>query len=120
MEPARCLTLTLAGILALGASVVAAHSSITSSRPADGAQVSGTPARLTVSFDEPMRIVSVSLADGTGRDYPVSPQAGRSASETLTVEPPALPAGDYTLEWRGLSEDGHTLSEGIDFTVRAD
>jgi methionine-rich copper-binding protein CopC len=120
MQPARILTLAIVIALALGVGGVSAHSSITSSQPSDGAVVSGSPGAITISFDRPMRIVSVSLVDASGTEYAVRPKAGRSASQTLTVEPPALPAGDYTLEWRGLSEDGHTLSEGIGFTVRAD
>ena len=120
MHPNRILTVSLVLALALGSGSAVAHSMIVSSEPADGATVAQAPGRINVSFDSPLRIVSVTLTDGTGESYPVDPLAGRSAAETLAVEPSRLPAGDYELEWRGLSEDGHTRSDAIAFTVSGD
>ena len=111
---------SLALALMLGSGGAVAHSMIASSEPADGATVAQAPGRINVSFDSPLRIVSVTLTDGTGESYAVDPLAGRSAAETLAVEPPPLPDGRYELEWRGLSEDGHTLSDAIAFTVSGD
>lgn len=120
MRPIHTLILLLAVALTLASGSAVAHSMIDSSEPADGATVPEASNRLSVSFDAPLRIVSVTLTDEAGQSYAVSPLAGRSAAETLTVEPPSLPAGRYELEWRGLSEDGHTLSDAIAFTVSGD
>ncbi|TVO63909.1 copper resistance protein CopC [Spiribacter aquaticus] len=108
---------TLALLLSLAAGSVNAHSMVTSSTPADGATVGESPERIAVALSAPMRIVSVTLRAEDGTDYAVSAMAGRSASDRLVVEPPNLPAGDYTLEWRGLSGDAHTLSAALSFTV---
>ena len=118
MHPNRILGASLALALASGSAI--AHSMIASSEPADGATVAQAPARINVTFDSPLRIVSVTLIAESGDDYAVDPLAGRSAAETLAVEPPPLPAGRYELAWRGLSEDGHTLSDAIAFTVSGD
>ncbi|AGY92152.1 hypothetical protein SPICUR_05895 [Spiribacter curvatus] len=120
MHPIRILIHSVMLALVLMGGDAAAHSMISSSEPADGATVAATPDRVSVSFDAPLRIVSATLTDEAGQSYAVSPLAGRSAAETLTVEPPSLPAGRYELEWRGLSEDGHTLSDAIAFTVSGD
>ncbi|RZU98253.1 copper resistance CopC family protein [Spiribacter vilamensis] len=119
-SPIRALVLALAAVLALASGSAVAHSMVASSEPADGATIAEAPTRISVSFDSPLRIVSVSLTDGAGESYAVDPLAGRSAAETLAVEPPALPAGRYELEWRGLSEDGHTLTDTITFSVSGD
>jgi len=113
--PLATFALLLALPLAMGSAH--GHSMVTSSAPADGTTVAESPARIDVAFDAPMRIVSVTLRGADGTDYAVKAVGGRSASDSLVVEPPSLPDGDYTLEWRGLSGDGHTLSETLSFTV---
>ena len=46
-----------------------------------------------------------------------APRMHRSPA-ALEATPPALPAGSYTVEWRGLSEDGHAMSGRFSFEVR--
>jgi methionine-rich copper-binding protein CopC len=36
----------------------------------------------------------------------------------FTATPADLPPGNYTIEWRGLSHDGHTTSGAFSFTIR--
>lgn len=96
------------------------HSEKRETTPVEGETLAESPAVIELAFDSPMRIISVSLTSDSGDDYSVSPEAGRAASDTLTVNPPKLPKGNYTFEWRGISDDGHTLSGQLSFTVVSD
>jgi methionine-rich copper-binding protein CopC len=117
MKPIALPLAVIALLLGLAPGAAHAHSMVTSSTPADNATVAPSPARIDVMFDAPMRIVSVTLRGEDGTEYAVSPVGGRAASDHLVVEPPRLPAGDYRLEWRGLSGDGHSVSEDLSFRV---
>lgn len=113
------LALTVSLSVAVSSSAFA-HSSALTPTPARGAVLLATPTELKIPFDGPMRVITTTLTRANGESFDVAAQAGRSASETLVVVPPALPDGRYTLEWRGLSEDGHTMTGELSFRVDAD
>ncbi|MEX0385994.1 copper resistance CopC family protein [Spiribacter onubensis] len=97
--------------------VALAHSEQRATVPADGAQLKAPPPVIEIGFDGEMRIISVTLTSAAGEAYDIEPRSGRSATDTLTVDPPELPAGDYILEWRGLATDGHAMSGELKFSV---
>lgn len=109
-----CLCLTLAF-----ASSALGHSSALTPTPDQGEVVSTPPSELRIPFDGPMRIITTTLTREDGKSFDVSAQAGRSLSQALVVVPPTLPNGRYTLAWRGLSEDGHTMTGELAFEVDA-
>lgn len=117
MKRSLSLSALLVLTMALAGANAHAHSMVSSSTPSDGATVAASPASIEVAFSAPMRTVNVTLSRADGTAYDVSAVGGRSASDRLAVELPPLPAGDYQLEWRGLSGDGHTLSETLTFTI---
>lgn len=118
---ARRIALTLGiGMALMFASSAFGHSSSMSSTPAPGAVLSTSPEALRVPFDGPMRVITTTLTNQAGDSFDVQAQAGRDASDTLVVMPPALPGGDYTLEWRGVSADGHTMTDSLSFRVDTD
>lgn len=110
------LGLTMGLSLAIASSAFG-HSSALSPTPARDAVLSAAPTELRIPFDGPMRVITTTLTRDNGESFDVAAQAGRSATETLVVVPPALPDGSYTLEWRGLSEDGHTMTGELRFSV---
>lgn len=111
----RILGVPLALMLAAG--VASAHSSKEIVTPPEGATVSGSPPEIRMEFDGAMRITRITLTDGAGKAHALE-RTDRMAPVTSFVATPAdLPAGDYTVEWRGISTDGHTMEGGWSFKV---
>lgn len=104
----------------VGAPAAAAHDTIESSNPADGATVATVPASVTLTFDEQPQDFSpviqvtgpdgVDWADGTptvsGTDVSVPVKAG-------------APAGAYQVAYRIVSSDGHPVTGELTFTAEA-
>ena len=93
------------------------HSEQRDTVPANGAELASPPPAIEIGFDDPMRIINVSLTRAAGNAYDVEPRSGRSATDTLRVDLPELPAGDYRFEWRGIATDGHAMSGELEFSV---
>ncbi|CNF78628.1 copper resistance protein CopC [Mycobacterium tuberculosis] len=114
------LALALAA-LALLAVPADAHTALRSSTPADGEVVAGTPARVSLTFTEPVRPVpgGVRVLGPEGRD--VSGDLSAEGSEvTVTVLPPAASdagQGTYTVSWRVVSADSHPVAGAFTFAV---
>ena len=102
--------LTLAPALAFG------HASKTETTPADGATLTSPPAAIEMTFDTPVRVTLVRLMNGAGESYEVDYTRGQPGT-AFTATPGDLPPGDYTVEWRGLSDDGHPTSGSFSFTI---
>ena len=118
----RSVAALLAALLALllPAPLAHAHAVLVSSDPVDGATLPSSPARVTLTFDEPVRLipgaVQVISTTGTKVDRGV-----RLLSDNATVElslPPDLPRGSYTATWRLMSADGHEVSGSVSFGVQ--
>ena len=84
--------------------------------PADGATVA-PPERVTLRFDDPMRITAVTLT-GEGGEVPLASGQGTDAvTEWAGAPEVTLAPGPYEVEWRGLSSDGHVMEGRFAFTV---
>jgi methionine-rich copper-binding protein CopC len=94
-----------------------AHAPKTGSVPEDKAVLSESPASIDVSFASPMRLTKVTLAsNGTEEKLEIAP---KSFATTFSLPVQALANGDYTVEWRGMSEDGHVMDGSFTFTIKA-
>jgi hypothetical protein len=102
--------LLLAPALAFG------HASKTETTPSDGATLSSAPQTLELAFDSPVRVTTVALTDAAGERYEVDYSRGQPVT-AFTATPADLPPGTYTVEWRGLSDDGHPTSGSFSFTI---
>jgi len=118
--------------LVVGAAVVAvpvlgfaapaqAHNYVVSSTPAQGETLTELPAQFEVTTNSPLLTLGGSVAgfamevkDAAGLYYGDGCVAvlGATLSETAALGA----AGDYTLLWQLVSEDGHTVSGEIGFT----
>lgn len=109
----------LALIVALSATLSApafAHSKKTSTTPAEGATVKSVE-KIAIGFSMPMRVTSIKLMSGD-EELPIRRDVGMEAVEEFTGAPEApLAPGAYTIEWKGMSPDGHIMEGDIDFTV---
>ena len=115
------LLLVLAVALARPAPA-AAHAELASSDPPAQAVLARAPARVVLSFTEPVEPRSIEVAVVNAERQPVDqgdaalvPGGGDAVAVTLN---PALPAGVYTVEWKVTSAvDGHTTRGLVPFTV---
>ena len=109
--------LALALALAPGGAATA-HSRAETTEPANGEVIAAAPAVITISFDKPMRITLIELTGAGGKALALERTDDMAPVTRFEAVPPPLAAGRYTVEWRGLSEDGHPMSGRFSFEVR--
>ena len=100
------------------AGAAAAHSRPETTAPADGEVVAAAPAVIAISFDKPMRVTTIELTGADGDAFALERTDGMAPVTDFEATPPPLPAGHYTVRWRGLSEDGHAMSGRFSFEIR--
>ncbi|MGM0633494.1 MAG: copper resistance CopC family protein [Pseudomonadota bacterium] len=98
---------------------VSAHSLLQQSRPADGDAVVA-PEQLYLQFNEPVRLLRVTLTGPDQAGIPFGFQPNRESSASLAFDLPPLGGGEYRVEWTLIGQDGHTVSEEFVFTVESD
>lgn len=93
-----------------------AHAVLQSSTPGN-AQTVPTVAELQLGFNEPVRMLRLTIVDENNQqvDFGFSPNA--SAMRELGYELPTLAPGDYVVSWTLISSDGHTQTDSFTFTV---
>ncbi|MEM8777156.1 MAG: copper resistance protein CopC [Pseudomonadota bacterium] len=108
---------TLLGLAVVVAPALAfAHSKSEATTPADGATVTEVP-ELSMRFDDPMRIISVTLTSPDG-DVEIERETGMDpAAEFRALPSEELAPGSYRFDWRGLASDGHPMQGSFSFTV---
>jgi methionine-rich copper-binding protein CopC len=111
------LTFTTAAFVGLFAMGASAHSEKEATTPADGATLSDTPEMVHMVFDDPMRVTMVRLLNEDGAEMPLERGTGLDPSLEFHAEPEPLGPGAYTVEWRGLSSDGHAMSGRFSFEI---
>jgi copper transport protein len=127
MCPARLLRLLVMAAVA-GAWIVAtaapaaAHATLQTSNPADGAVLDRPPPEIALTFDEPVEIPlgSVRLFDCAGARVDAGePRHAPGSDEVVVAAVPDLAEDTYRVTWRVLSADAHPISGAFSFTVGA-
>lgn len=96
---------------------LAAHEGETGSMPDDGATVSSSPEQVGVEFSGMIRVTRFELTGPEGT-VELEDGPGRDPTQRYQVQPAkSLAPGDYEVQWRGMAEDGHTMSGGFTFSV---
>ncbi|MGK5682937.1 copper resistance CopC family protein [Actinoplanes sp. URMC 104] len=116
---AACFALALALALA-PATPAQAHAELVSASPAQGAALATAPAAVTLRFTEKLNpdFTTIVVSNAARQRIPASPPAVHDADGTITLEG-LLPSGAYTVAYRVVSVDGHTVQGSYDFTVGA-
>lgn len=106
-----------AALILFFATPVAAHSPLEATVPAHGAVVTDVPAEIAMEFKGAIRLTRVTLthAGKDSRDLDLDGGSGFVPRYALPL--PALGAGLYQIEWRGLGSDGHAMNGTFSFTV---
>ncbi|WP_309238291.1 copper resistance CopC/CopD family protein [Actinoplanes aureus] len=114
------LLFAVLGVLFLPAVPASAHATPVSSDPVPGSVVGASPSVVTVTFSEPIAVVS-------GRIQVIAPD-GERINGTPTVEgavlripvrKPGRPLGTYLISFRVISADSHPVGGAITFSVGA-
>ncbi|NWG45215.1 MAG: copper resistance protein CopC [Alphaproteobacteria bacterium] len=96
----------------------AAHTTLTSSVPADGAEVA-PPEELMLEFGADVKLARVQIVPIGGK--PIRLKLDRSAPASTKMVVPvgeALAPGAYVVEWRAVADDGHIMTGEFGFSVR--
>ena len=101
------------------ASPASAHNVLRSTSPADSSTVDTVPAEVVLTFDEPAIAMGTTIVV-TGPDGAVSDGSPRLVDNTVSQPlKPGAPAGEYTVEWRVTSADGHPITGTFAFSARS-
>ncbi|HVN87977.1 MAG TPA: copper resistance CopC family protein [Candidatus Binatia bacterium] len=120
--------LSCASIILAAPSTVHAHARMVRSLPANNAEVAEPPARVEIWFNELLDEGFNSIEVFRAADVNLKQRAGLQKGEAvvdardhthLSVEVPPLPAGEYVVEWRVLSRDGHSAPGRFRFRIRS-
>jgi copper transport protein len=109
------------GLLVLLAGPAAAHASLVSVDPPDGARLDESPSTVTLTFSERVSadLGGVRVLDHDGRQ--VQQGAARVDGAVVSVDLQAdLPDGTYVVSYRVVSADGHPVRGGSVFGVGSD
>ena len=94
-----------------------AHSKQEVTVPHDGAVLAGPPDVVSIAFDAPMRITVIQLTSDAGDTFELERSDDMRPVTDFRAIPPLLPNGRYTVDWRGLSADGHAMKGRFSFEV---
>lgn len=110
------LLLLLLLSLPLAAGRAEAHATLTASTPAEGAALDAGPGELSLTFDEPVRVLALTLLSEDGGRIPLGAAQASDATLRVPIAAP-LPKGRYLVSWRVTSLDGHVVGGSYGFAV---
>ena len=115
---AAAALLAVLGALTVGMAPAAAHSNQVGTSPEDGALLETLPETVRVDFDSPLLDMGVALVvrDAGGASVAVGDPRLERQRISVDLDPDAGP-GEYTVAYRVVAEDGHTLEGSFGFTV---
>ena len=93
-----------------------AHASLLKSTPGDGDLLKQAPQSIELLFNEPVEITAATLVDPQGLIGKLRPAAGAGPRVVIPL-PGALGQGTHLLSWRVTSEDGHSVSGSVVFSI---
>ena len=120
MHKLHSLSVAAVGVM-LGATLVAAHSSLVLSRPAAGSVLKQAPKEIRLSFNESIepRFSSIALTRDDGSKVQTGNLAGDPRKRSDLVLPVAgLPSGKYQVQWQVSSADSHRINGSFGFEIR--
>ena len=115
------LGVLIVGLMVLPVVPASAHATLVQSTPGDGLVVPAGPKQVELHYDQPVGTsagsVKVLAPEGTRVD---TGRITQSDGGTTVIDqlPAELPAGTYTILWRVLSADTHTVFGASTFSVK--
>ena len=72
---------------------------------------------IELRFDDPMRVTAITLTGPDGDVEIMHETRLDPVTEFRAMPPESMPAGAYSVDWRGLSADGHPMQGTFSSTV---
>ncbi len=117
----RCANLIIAAFALAGAGSALAHTALVKSEPARRATLSRPPSQVRLNERlEPEYATIIVSKDGSGDIATARARVDKGDPKLLVLDLPALGPGAYTVKYRVLSVDGHTVDYGYTFSVASD
>lgn len=110
------LTALAALLLLFFAAPASAHTALTGSDPADGAEVAA-PTRVTLTFNENVRSARIVIRPENSEAEVQRGAAELDGPKAVQAVKGTLPNGKYTVGYRVISADGHPVTGVLSFTV---
>jgi copper transport protein len=107
----------LAAAAAAAAPAAWAHARVVSTMPGDGAVLASPPPRVTIRFDDTVRVLGRTTVVANSDKRRVTAGKPNASGQIVTIPLQKLHDGDYTVRWRVLSDDGHTIEGVFAFAV---
>lgn len=104
-------------VLLVGMNSALGHSDPPEIAPVDGSVLTVAPEEIQFSFPEAVRLTAVRVYDAGDEEVVLPGKRDMKAAKERRIGLPALPQGQYRVEWRALSGDGHPISGSFSFTV---
>ncbi|MCM3609895.1 copper resistance protein CopC [Planococcus sp. MERTA32b] len=96
-----------------------AHSGLSSSTPAEGATLEGSPEEIQFLFESPIQQGDMTIKDEAGNTVEVADIIS-SEMELTGQLADELPNGAYTVDWSAISQDSHEVTGTLTFNVAAE
>jgi copper resistance protein C len=95
----------------------AAHSTMESSSPPNGATLDKSPSVIEIKFHGAINLTSVVVVDASKaeRKLEFTPHASAAAFQ---LPNPQLAAGKNEIKWKGLSKDGHVVDGTLVYEIK--
>lgn len=108
-----------AALLTLGVGIgqASAHSKKEMTQPVNGAVLEASPEAIAMTFDMPLRVTLITLTDQDSVTHEVIRTDNMQPLSEFSAAVPKLPAGLYSVAWRGLASDGHPMQGAFSFEV---
>ncbi len=96
-----------------------AHSGLSSSTPAEGATLEGSPEEIQFLFESPIQQGDMTIKDEAGNTIKVA-DINFSEMELTGQLADELPNGAYTVDWSAISQDSHEITGILTFNIAAE
>lgn len=105
-------------LLAAGVTAASAHAMLDRASPAVGSTVAAAPARVTLTFTEPIEgaFSGATVSNVSGQRVDTG---ARASGTTLQISLKPLPPGTYKVNWHVMSVDTHKTQGSFSFSVGA-
>lgn len=95
-----------------------AHAALIATDPADGAVLTQSPSKFSITFSEPVSPLVLTLVRPDGSQLPLT--SFRLNDQTVEIDSPeTLKSGTHVLSWRVVSVDGHPVGGSALFSIGA-
>jgi copper resistance protein C len=117
-QPKKLTILILSALVA--PHLVHAHAALVKSIPGRREVLSTMPPRIELCFNEEieLKFSSIRMTDGEGAPVALGDVESGAGAKCIAVAIKSRSIGVYTIRYRVLSQDGHVLEYGYQFTVK--